>query len=354
MRLASFRRRGFTLIELMVVIAIIAFLAGLTMLVVPTIMEKDRTVDAVTSIEGWLQNARLRALRDKQPRGVRFIINTGLPPHVSTEAAYIELPPVIVLGDGPGSYPLNSPRVIFTYDVNTPVPQYPQGSIANRRCQLQNLTPFQVQQVQPGSTLHMPVLNATQFYLITNVFPAGGGNAPGTFNVIVELADYPDAQMGAGTSLATYHFGISSVPRPLLGEPVMQLPVNTCVDLTPNVSQPGFTGVPGQMDYDVMFAPSGQTLSVATAQSTGAAGQIFLWVRDYTKVPEMEPLTLGWATYPNGPASAAYMNALRRGGEQMIVVVKSKSGGIGAAPVFWPDGTINDPFYNARKAASVP
>jgi hypothetical protein len=38
----------------------------------------------------------------------------------------------------------------------------------------------------------------------------------------------------------------------------------------------------------------------------------------------------------------------------MIVVVKSKSGGIGAAPVYWPDGTINDPYYNARKAASGP
>jgi prepilin-type N-terminal cleavage/methylation domain-containing protein len=350
---ARVRRTGFTLIELMVVIGIVVFLAGITMLVVPTILEKDRSVDAVTSIEGWLQNARLRALRDGQPRGVRFIVNIPPPnpPHLCTEAVYIEIPPVIVLGDGPGRYPVQSPRVVLTYDVTSS--QNPTNAVTNRRCELQNLPPAQTSQVQPGTTLHLPVVAPNQVFLINRIIGQGNGIAPGTVNMEVELAEYPDAQMGAGTSLTTYHFGISALPRPLLGEPVLQLPVNTCIDLTPNVSQPGWVGVAG-IDYDVLFAPSGQTLRVATGQSTGAAGQIFLWVRDFTKVPTVEPVALGWTSFPSGSPPATYMDALRRGGEQMIVVVKSKSGGIGAAPVYWPDGTINDPYFNARRAASGP
>jgi prepilin-type N-terminal cleavage/methylation domain-containing protein len=369
MTLKSYRRGGFTLIELMVVIGVITFLAGLAMLVVPTVLEKDRTTDAVTMVEGWLQNAKLRALRDKAPRGVRFIVNQNLPPYLCTEAQYIEVPPILVLGDGPGQYPLNSPRVVFTYGLDT---QFQLGGQNNpRRCDLQNIDnalAAQLVPTLPGSTLIMPVLDQTTAFQIVNVLGQGQGNAPNTSTITVQLDQYPDAQLGAGASPAgsnvgtyvTYHFGITGQPRPLLGEPVMQLPTNTAVDVTSgvtladNVSQPGYTGPLGSVDYDILFAPSGQTISVSTGKSTGAAGQIFLWVRDYRKVPTMQPSALGWANFPTGPAPAAYMDALRNGGEQMIVVVKGKSGGVGAAPIYWPDANSSDVYLNARRAVSGP
>ena len=60
-------------------------------------------------------------------------------------------------------------------------------------------------------------------------------------------------------------------------------------------------------------------------RSTQGAGQVFLWVRDPTK-----------------PSN------LNQGGEQLIVAIKAKSGGIGAGPVDWGA----DPFILAKKALS--
>src|SRR5262245_36607583 len=153
------RRRGFTLIELLVVIGIIAFLAGLVMLVVPTILEKDRTVDAVTSVEGWLNNARVRAIKDRLPRGVRFIVDPAT--LQAYTAQYIEAPPIVVIGDGPGKYPLFSPRVMFSYTLDTTTQGSQKYQINNRTCVIQNLTTDQAGLVKSGATLVMPVLGTS-------------------------------------------------------------------------------------------------------------------------------------------------------------------------------------------------
>ena len=55
--------------------ALIATLAAMAMVVVPGILEKDRSVDASTTVQSWLQIAQARARRDRLPRGVRLIVD---------------------------------------------------------------------------------------------------------------------------------------------------------------------------------------------------------------------------------------------------------------------------------------
>ncbi len=343
-RSARQKRPGWTLVEILVVIAIITALAAMIMAVAPSILDKDRSVDAVTQLEGWLQNSRARALRDQLPRGVRLIVNDPSNP-LCTEAQYIESPPIFVPNpDGPGQYPLFQGRVEFRY-MEPPQVTGPLGSGIGRVCTIQNLTPEQALQVRIGSTLFLPTMGTYHGIIgIVGPFDQTQPLDPAKKSVRVNLDQYPDAQMGAGTTLTTYHFGLYGTPRPLLGEPPVQLPADTCVDLNAGVSLPFY---PGTGDYDILFAPSGQTLRTI---ATGGAGHIFLWVRDPKKVPYMSPAQIGLPDVNN----ALYMNTLKAGGEQMLVVVKGKSGAVGAAPIFWPDSSSNDVYFFARKAVAGP
>jgi hypothetical protein len=131
----------------------------------------------------------------------------------------------------------------------------------------------------------------------------------------------------------------------------VQLPTKTCIDLTRGLSEPGLSepnGLPPGGDYDILFIPSGQ---LSRYSVSGGAGHVFLWIRDPNK-PEgsgrMDPVYYGGVTTP------AFQDALRRGGEQMIVAVKAYTGAIGVAPVNWPDGTNNDLHWFARQAVSNP
>ncbi|MBA4189715.1 MAG: hypothetical protein C0467_17150 [Planctomycetaceae bacterium] len=298
-------RRGFTLIELLVVMALIAALAAIAMIVAPGAMNKDRAASAVSQIQGALQISRARAIRDNTPRGIRLIWNGT---NNVTEYQYIEMTPVIVpnpggpLGMAP--YPANgAPYVEFSYTAGP--------AVSNRTCTITapapGLTAGDQLQIVAGGTLYLPTLG-TWHRILT---------ASGTTTKTITLDSYPDQQLGAATRWRTYHFGLNGGPRILLGEPTIQLPASTCVDLGLS-SPPGGGG----SDYDILFAPSGLVVNTG---STQGAGQIFLWVRD-----------------PNKPAN------FNQGGEQLVVSIKAKSGGIGAAPVDWG----SDPFILAKKSLS--
>jgi len=296
-------RRGFTLIELLVVMALIAGLAAMAMIVAPGAMNKDRAATAVSQIQSALQISRARAIRDGLPRGVRFLWNGS---NNVTEYQYIESPPLFVPNPGapigvPPYTPTTPPYVQFNYTPAT-------GPVTNRTCTINALDPAHQLQVFAGGTMYLPTLGTWHRFLTAS--------APSA-SMTVTLDSYPDQQLGAETQWRTYHFGLNGGPRALLGEPTLQLPQATCVDLS--LSSPGGGG--GQ-DYDILFAPSGLLVNTS---STQGVGQVFLWVRD-----------------PAKPAN------LQQGGEQLIVSIKAKSGGIGAAPVDWGP----DPFILAKRSLS--
>jgi Tfp pilus assembly protein FimT len=339
------RVRAFTLIELLTVLGLITTLAALALMVVPAALERDRVVDAATQVQSMLQIAQARAMRDNRPHGVRLIIDNTQPnPLFVTSLQYIEAPPILLPNPDPVIQP-TAPYVRFLYSYAN------DGTINNRKCQIVNVPSTLLTASGARLLLILPVLGCwLDVSAVSSVSP----------NILeLTLRHYPDDLLGAagppaGTATSdaeiyrTYHFGLLRAPQPLLGEPVVQLPTKTCIDLMPGLSEPNGSTVPPGGDYDILFIPSGQ---LSPYSVSGGAGHVFLWIRDPNK-PEgsgrMDPVYYGGVTTP------AFQDALRRGGEQMIVAVKAYTGAIGVAPVNWPDGTNNDLHWFARQAVSNP
>src|SRR4051794_23355705 len=106
-RAANRPRRAFTLVELLVVMAVIIILATISLMVVPGVIEQDRTTDGAGLTRQWMMIAKNRAARDQLPRGLRLLIApdpnnryktpaNGGSPLLVTELQYIEAPPVML------------------------------------------------------------------------------------------------------------------------------------------------------------------------------------------------------------------------------------------------------------------
>jgi prepilin-type N-terminal cleavage/methylation domain-containing protein len=332
-------RRGFTLVELLVSMAVIIALASLALMVVPAAIEQDRTTDGATLLRQWLMISKSRAARDNLPRGVRLIVDPakGANQFLVTELQYTEAPPVIIpRSDFPIGHP-QSPKVVFTYTNNNSPNPNQAGVTTNRQCQLLNLDGATIQELLTASAatpavLVLPVLAAGPPPLQPTVLRIMAYN-PGNGVVVLDPAvGYPDAALGAAgvntnaptAVYTTYHFGIYTYPRPLLGEPTLQMPRDIVVDLNANVSQPA--GALGA-DYDVVFGPSGQILPFGPG---GTAGRIQLWVRNSRKGPGITMTAVG-------PPLTYVPAGFDQGGEQQLVSIKTKSGALGAFKVRWPD-----------------
>jgi prepilin-type N-terminal cleavage/methylation domain-containing protein len=327
-------RRGVTLIELLVVMAVITALAGLALMIAPGIMQKDNTLKGTSDVQTAMKIAQSMAAAAKLPRGVRLIApppGASTAPNFVTELQYLEVPPILVpdpqalVATAANPQGVNGAQVNITYTPDS------NGAVTKRQCFLflpMPGGPDQALQILPNTTLTLPALGFFSRIIGTaNVTQTAQGVS---LEVILEV--YPDAYLGGATAYRTYHFGIYGAPRPLLGEPTIQLPKDICIDLSLCLPQPQpFAATGTWQNYDIIFAPSGQLLPSA---SRLGGGQIFLWVRDYTKVNPMP--------FAQSPALA---DAFRRGGEQQIVGIRGAA--IGTAPAKWPDDMVNGTYTNS-------
>jgi prepilin-type N-terminal cleavage/methylation domain-containing protein len=419
------KRTGFTLIELMVVMAIIAFLAATVMLVAPSVLDKDRARDAATQLQGALQNARVRAMRDGLPRGVRLLIDGASQGSMFTTASsyqYIEVPSWLLLTNQSGTNV--DPYLQLSYTLG------PQQQVTSRTCSINNLSYqqyLQLQQLVNGNVSQVPpVLGLPTINFWSSIIPGSFVPNPvpkpntSPCSCTVMLTIYPDSMLGAqtlwiaplnaaGTINATStgaatispngpaYFGIYQPQRPLLGEPIVSMPLNTIIDLSDGVSRPSFTGVGGNIatpgivtgsgldganaqanlpGYDILFAPSGQMIVPY------GISQVFLWVRDSSKgqaSPAASPAQLQVANvFPPNPDPARpllsispiqwqpansptlytpagpWYTTLATGGEQLLVTIKANSGGTGVSPIFTPVVPTDTPYNYALKAANSP
>ena len=387
-------RAGFTLVEMLVALAIMIGLMGLAVIVFPGARDQDQVRTAIGDVASNLKLAQAMAARDKAPRGIRFLLNTdpNVPPNerfYSTEMQYIELPaPIVpnrtplVIPSGPGGSTWNPDRdarvrfeyTVVPYTVTPPLPPpNPQpGTITNRRCIIQNLTLEQTTQIREmvGGTLVMPVLGAWS-KIIPMPPPSPpmpppvpvAGTTPQLYNQQINLEVFPDAVLGASTTAQTNHFavyaalpgsgaggGTPSGATPLVGEPTVLLPSGACIDLSrgnPNFtgtgpwvgSLPGLTNPPSPPPYfDVIFGPDGKVIG-------DYGGQIFLWVHGTNKFPT------NIQSAPQGPQLA---DAYRRAGDQFFLMIRA-SGVISRAEVTQPDAGGNwsggsTPFDIARRS----
>ena len=81
---SSPNRPGFTLVELLIVIAILVILLSMTLVAVNFTRDADRVSGAASQIQSFLSGARDRAIFAKAPRGVRFFLEADNPRAVSS------------------------------------------------------------------------------------------------------------------------------------------------------------------------------------------------------------------------------------------------------------------------------
>jgi hypothetical protein len=386
-----------------VVIVLIIVLAGLAVAVSQSgVFGSQRVVSGADRTSGWLLIAKQRAMRDRLPRGVRFQLNPVRDPALNplldptyfaaTEARYIEAPepwvPNLNPGDPtltpPGVAPPNptgprGPRIAFvnwtTGTTTTPNDQSPNNStyrqvyfVTDPLRAMQDLTEFD-QRVVVGDYILFPELKRVCRIAGINNTTANvsiGGN-PHPARLLV-LADntYPD--LGANNSGALpssmppappacrieYQFGFQPAPRPLVGEPTLQLTGGTAIDcrLQITTSPPSVALAPstyrtttgvnpisdgaGGYYFDVLFSPNGGVMYTSD-------GLVCLWVRDPEKTPHPR-----WWDQAAGPAGIDSKLAYDAAGEQALVTVYTHTGAIATHPPSYAPQTNNDPYRYAK------
>lgn len=258
-------RRGFTLVELMIVIFLIGILLALATAFVPRLQERNKVTQGASQLQGWLNQAKQWALRDQAPRGIRLMAPGAGSPLVSS-VVFLDQPDD-VRGDNfvqPGNPPAKVDMTSATTATVTPgfTVDFSGGFYGSA-------LPASDWLVQPGDFLELNGI--TGLFRITAVTSSGVGAPP--------TADTLTFSPASSFVLALQEFRITRRARPRTGEPPVSLPQDAVIDLTTNGAYPWYSNplptdpVTGNMD--IMFAPSGQVVGFGSNFD-----KIQLWVRD--------------------------------------------------------------------------
>jgi prepilin-type N-terminal cleavage/methylation domain-containing protein len=339
-------RRGFTLMELLIVIGIMIILASLVALVAPRMRESQKTTRGADLLQGWLFIAKEETYRDKLPRGVRLVRDANNPNWVR-ECQYIEQPEEY----RGGFVQVPSP---YAAQIQPNPPASPNNNVpANATAFItrQNIGPAldlaNTGVILAGDFLTFDVAPYTTHRIYQATFVPQQGNTPGGTHLIFAAADYytgapplpcptwsPVPAQGGGTQIQQQtSFHIIRQARPRAGEDVLKLPKDIVIDLTPPAPQgSGWSQLPG-LNYpnlainagdnplDIIFNPRGGVMGLnASGGNVGgqAVGSIMiLWIHDSTK------------PYPQG--------------DQNFVAVYGRTGFIAAHP-FDMSGSATAPY----------
>lgn len=319
------RRRGVTLIELLIVLAIIGAIATLVIAAAPRFGERHRSTRGAGMLQSWLNLAKQRAIRDQRPVGVRIPPIAGV--YVS-ELHYIEAPdegvggtvtvPFPVTGTTPPKYD----EIAFTTSVFFD-PADPAALLL------------------PGDVVTFPdrPMALYQPRRIIGVGNAVANSGQYTYKILLEQP-LPAARF---TTL-THVFRRRA--RPIVGEPVLQFPKDIAIDV--DREQPLPLGVMpswyrmfppmantgGSNPFDILFSPSGQVIGY----EGNLGSRICLWVRDVT-------LNTTGPNVLNDPNRTD--PTVLPPGESTLIVVHTRTGHVTAHPID-PSGLV--PNNSANKA----
>lgn len=355
-------RQAFTLIEMLVVIAIILVLAALAAAFMPRVQDSTKLTNGIDQLEQWLLTAKMRAKRDGVASGIRLIqdansANVGM----YTSCQYIQQPDPISGGSLSATGTLPAPsstnqaqpssNVFLTGSIclqtsnatnyapmflNPPSPPLP--PLARGQVQIYNFDPTlgglpspSEWLVQTGDYLKV---NDSGLYVIAEVLPPVRytvapyppgipvttlilGSLVSTSYFTTQWPQLPQParvyrsqyELSLSIPVPTTNFRIYRQPRPILGENPLQMSGNIAVDGSLSLVQPNVTGT----NYDILFSPSG-----AVVGTNAGHGKIFLYVHDLTQNPvdtdrsgvvAIQTLTGFIGAYNAGPLSDPYLYA---------------------------------------------
>jgi prepilin-type N-terminal cleavage/methylation domain-containing protein len=319
-------RAGFTLVELLVVITLMLVLAGLAVLIIPSITSGQQATNGAAQLQQWLEIAKQRAARDRRPRGLRLLPGSSNPAFVTdlvflveaddyylgavsvTDAQHAPPPPNPASGGGYGQFKKivysratlsnnAAGQGIVTFDMFDPLTgAVNPAATPIPRTLTAGLPPASANQypVQPGD--HIVFDNGSTVYQIAAVTPPAGAIRGGTLTLTTA---FPVTLLPAANSTyKTLEYRIIRQPRPDGDEP-LQLPANIIVDVSaqglgydlPVMANPGL---------DVMFSPDGRVMGPLAGYD-----KIIFWVRDQTVPGDQNDPTLV-VVYPRTGLIAAH------------------------------------------------
>jgi prepilin-type N-terminal cleavage/methylation domain-containing protein len=324
-------RRGVTLIELLIVMAILAVLATMIVAAAPRFGERQRASRGAGQLQSWLNLAKQRAIRDQRPVGLRLPVING---DFVSELMYVEMPDEGVGGTVTVPFPVSSGTPDYRYVAFTTTNEFKQNDMSTQS------NPSAM--IQSGDLISFPDRPMAR-YAPRRIAPTNPNPGP--------LQDDGVVQVGSSGQTATYKLRLDqplpAIPftttthlfvrkaRPIVGEPVLQLPKDIAVDLTQdrNNSPPTYyrlyppANSGGPNPLDIVFAPSGQVVGL-----TGVS-RVCLWVRD---------VSLG----DPGPS-------VLPPGENTLITVYTRTGHVTAHPVepagLVPNSTSNPTSWNPFK-----
>jgi len=278
------RRPSFTLMELLVVIALIVVIAGIGLLTIPLMQSQQKASSNASQVVAWLGDVKAIALRDQRPTGLRFVQDPNNP---------------------------NFIREVFM--IQTP-------------------DDFTGGTVLASNTQTVTVVGADFF---------GGFGAANVLDHPVQVGDYLELNgggllytiMGVGQNTLTLsrnvvltsptpNYRVIRQPRRMQGEDSLTFTGNVAIDLSLSQSLPVRTATATatppttEMYYEIVFAPSGGVVGKGTV----ASDKIILWVRD--------------STTPNATDH-----------DPALVTIQVRTGFLGTYQV---DTTSGDPYSYAR------
>lgn len=306
-------RRAFTLVEMLVVLALMLVLAVIAIAFVPRIQEKAAASRGASQLQSWLLIARQWAKRDNRPTGIRFQPDAQ---GFCRDLQYVQQSDPFYVPNSWLATPATTPAGVtyglkgfITTGTGTATMDFynshPRGNqLANGSWDGQPLWA-----VWPGDFLQLP---GGKVYRIADVVPdptdpaiSFTGAPPGSILSLAQTGTVPlSTELGTQT-----HMDYQAVLRgfrPLMGEKGLQLPQNIAVDTNTNATYNN--PLPPQPNgyFDVVFDPDGK---LSLGGGWFGARLLSLWVRDVTLINEKDP------------------------GDQTLVVVFTRTGMISAFAV---------------------
>ncbi len=348
-------RPAFTLIELIVVITLIALLAGIAAAFLPAIGDASRQATAGGMLQQWILIAKQKALRDQVPYGIRLLPYmdpatkqmvgyedyTGqsrlTAPGQCRQIRFIEQPDDFAV----------SPSTFPTTTVATPPGTYPSISLSwdGINLVISNFllsTRFQRTDFPPYSPpMYLEVAGNGLVYQISGFSDQDPKN-PG--KTLLFLAS-PQSSKPSAPFSNVKNFRLIRPARPT-GDDVLSLPDGLMIDLSTNYFPQCSLNIPQQFrsplpgfnsdgSIDILFSPSGAVLSA------GVSDSINLWVRDFKESQNKNNAFKNIARPPD-----------TTDGQQTIVAIYTRSGLTAAHPPAPMGGQNADPYAFIRDGRS--